>query len=71
MKPAEKVEDKIGTTSEPAKKAKEPKAEEQAQEKVGSAEGKKDEGPVAEAVPAAEPEPPVVAVAETASEPVA
>ena len=69
LNPAEKLENKIGTTSEGAKEAEEPKAEEKAQEKAENAEEKKDDGPAIETAPAGEFKP--AAAAETATEPTA
>lgn len=51
---AAKLENKIGTTIEGAKEADVPKADEKAQEKVESAEEKKDDGPAVGTAPEAE-----------------
>ena len=69
VKPAEKLENKIGTTSEGAKEAEEPKAEEKVQEKTETAEEKKDDGPAVETAPAGEFKP--TPAAETVTEPTA
>jgi len=66
---ASKLENKIGTSTEGAKEADAPKAEEEAQGNAENAEEKKDDGPAVETAPAAEFKP--AAVTDAATEPTA
>ena len=70
VKPAEKGEENIETTSEPTEKVEEGIAEEKAQEPAESLEAKKIEEPAAVHVLAVEPNPLIASVTESVTEPI-